>query len=540
MKRRRFIKSVGALGVTTLAPSIFTNEHFIKKVNAAGLVNNANLVVPARLPQVINIFLYGGPSELAGNLTNIADINANSQNPYDAARNAGGAGSGILLFDDDPGADPALEATGQITPHGFWRDAGGTAMEDMLTGNGFGTTGADDSAEAMLSVYRTINRRKENTRAHRPSILSSQKGNLDIELSGGMGTTIASVLFANKSQLDGSAVLGNRNLEDLVLPFVSFEGESSAFAPDVSASGVNLPLTMRGISLDTSFDNPYSRGRSVVGGADQSALDNLVAKRTANSNSRFQEVSDGFSNRSSLENKISGFTTNIDNDSLLPVISTADPDCDNTTGRLVYPNGSFSSRVKAAVTLAIQNPDSLYITVGGGLGGWDDHDNAIEKYENRMTDLMTTLRVAAKHLKHGQRFDLTDPDNPVANPSIDTDNIIINVHGDFGRNVNLNGSMGWDHGNNQNLYTIGGSAIRGQGALGKVVGKTERFGDSGQNRQFTRPTDDSYEAEPMSIAATVYSYFGVQNPEVLTADAEFNPSGDPKIDETVAGEAVLF
>jgi len=44
----------------------------------------------------------------------------------------------------------------------------------------------------------------------------------------------------------------------------------------------------------------------------------------------------------------------------------------------------------------------------------------------------------------------------------------------------------------------------------------------------------------MSIAASVYAYFGVQNPEVLTSDVTINPSGDPKIDETVTGEPTLF
>jgi hypothetical protein len=44
----------------------------------------------------------------------------------------------------------------------------------------------------------------------------------------------------------------------------------------------------------------------------------------------------------------------------------------------------------------------------------------------------------------------------------------------------------------------------------------------------------------MSVAATVYSYFGVQNPEVLTADAELNPAGVPAIDETKTGESPLF
>ncbi len=500
---------MGALGATLAAPSVFNNGSFIKKVSAAGVVQDANLIVPTVLPQVINVFLYGGPSELSANLTNITDIDANSQNPYTAVRND------ILTQMDvnDPGAD------GQITPNGFWKDAGGLAMEDMLA--------SDD-----LSVYRTINRRKANTRAHRNSILSSQKSNLDIELSGGVGTTLASVLFANKAQLDGSALLNGRQLEEMILPFVSFEGESSGFAVDSSTGSVNLPLQMRGISLDTGFDNPYARNSGI---GNEAVIEALVDKISPATNSRFQKVADGFTNRKNLQTRIAGLKTNNDDPTLLPLIADVnDPDRDATSGRLVYPdNNRYTSRVKAAVTLAMQNPDTMYITVGGGLGGWDDHDNSIEKYEDRMTQLMTVLRVAAKHIRLGTRNDING--SPLA-----TDNIVINVHGDFGRNVNLNGSMGWDHGNNQNLFTIGGAGIRPAGALGKVVGKTERFGDAKQNRQFTRPTSDSYEVEPMSIGSTVYSYFGVQNPEVLTADVGMNPSGDSKIDETVAGEPTLF
>jgi hypothetical protein len=44
----------------------------------------------------------------------------------------------------------------------------------------------------------------------------------------------------------------------------------------------------------------------------------------------------------------------------------------------------------------------------------------------------------------------------------------------------------------------------------------------------------------MSIASTVYSYFGVQNPQELTKDDIKNTTGDPVIDESVAGEAPLF
>jgi hypothetical protein len=67
--------------------------------------------------------------------------------------------------------------------------------------------------------------------------------------------------------------------------------------------------------------------------------------------------------------------------------------------------------------------------------------------------------------------------------------------------------------------------------LGKVVGTTVRVGDSGTNNQFTNPAPGSYEFEPMSVAASLYSYMGVQNPNTLTADPEMNPTGDPAIDE---------
>lgn len=515
MKRRNFIKSMGALGTTLVAPSFFTSQGFIKAARAAPSVADVNFAVPARLPQVINIFLYGGPSELAGNLTNIQDIHDNSQNPYDVVE------TGILETMQDNPAD------GQITQNGFWKDAGGLAMEDML-------------ASGDLTVYRTINRRKENTRAHRPSILSSQKGNLDIEVSGGVGSTLAAVLYANRAVLDNTTLINDKPLDELILPFVSFEGESSAFAPDATAGSTQLPLQLRGISLDQNFNNPYTRNTGI---GDSAAIDALVSKTAAANNSRFSKAADGFVNREKLEGLVAGFQTGLQDDSLLPNVGTTDPDGDPITGQLVYPQNPYTARVRAAVTLAMQNPESLYITVGGGLGGWDDHDNSIDNYKTRMTNLMSVLRVAAKHIRLGLRYDISDPlVPPVPMPGVPTDNIIINVHGDFGRNVNLNGSMGWDHGNNQNLYTIGGAGVRpnGAAALGKVVGSTERFGDSGQNRQFTRPTSISYEAEPMSIASTVYSYFGIQNPQVLTRDSNLNPAGDPAINEAVAGETPLF
>ena len=159
-----------------------------------------------------------------------------------------------------------------------------------------------------------------------------------------------------------------------------------------------------------------------------------------------------------------------------------------------------------------------------------------------MEDLFATLKAAMLHIKYSSTALTLDATNRTT-----SSNIVINMFGDFGRRVNLNGAAGgWDHGNNQNLWTIGGAGVvsaANGGAprqLGKVVGTTVRVGTPGTNNQVTEPASGSYEAEPMSIASSVYSYFGVQNPEILTADEERNPSGDPAIDETVAGEAPLF
>ena len=44
----------------------------------------------------------------------------------------------------------------------------------------------------------------------------------------------------------------------------------------------------------------------------------------------------------------------------------------------------------------------------------------------------------------------------------------------------------------------------------------------------------------MSVAATVFSYFGVQDPELLTRDDELNPDGVPAIDEAQPREPDLF
>ncbi len=529
MKRRNFLKSMSAVGASALLPSswptAFNMSTMYRAADAAINYAGAQIAAPAIMPQVINIYLYGGPSELSGNLTNIVDIDNSSQNSYASA-----FGSRILTFDDDDTGN-----NGFITPNGFWRRAGGRDMQFLLNGNG-----------SHMSVYRTMMKRKNNTRSHRVSILINQKGSLDINNSAGVGTRIAAMLYQNRASFEGTTMFADGSsvdMDNVVLPFVSFEGETRVFATDPDYA---VPLLLSGTSLNEDLEDPYTRGNN----GNATKLDAMVSKKLADSaySSRFSGVVNSDDLRKYLASKIGPIQNAA---GILPTISNpvdqAALGLANGATPMSYPaNNRYTDRIQAAVTLAVENPSSMYITVGDGLGGWDDHNNGIDNYPNRMNQLFAALKAAALHIKYSGTQTAGVSGTPGSSLNRRTDNIVINVLGDFGRRVNLNNSEGWDHGNNQNLYTIGGAGVvsaANGGAnrqLGKVVGRTERVGEPGTNNQVTEPQVGSYEFEPMSVAASVYSYFGVQNPEILTADPNLNPSGDPAIDETVAGEPVLF
>jgi len=683
MKRREFLKGLGALGVTAIAPDIFTDKSFLSSAMASpaiasSLIDNG---VPAVTPQVINIFLYGGASELAGNLSNIQDIHRASQSKYDELN------PNFLNAYDPVNANPndlAQGNVGQVTPNAFWAHAGGIIMEDMLL-------------DGDMSVYRTCNRRKNNTRAHRPSIFSTQKGTLDIDNAPGMGSTLAGVFAQHRGAFEGAF---GKSLEELIMPMVSFEGESTIFAPDPNATN-QIPLSLKSVGLSANFDNPYQRGSEPAEAADLDAMVDRKMKAnpgaidtdpdfdelTDDYGERFKKVSESFLNHRKLAVLVNNFRDILIDPDALPLLPEGDPDGSNpdfstalfnafqqaeagvgrnfehtanegdalipitpTQGagldnswfditttvngittitresrflafdgtpildpdndpringipgeanRLVYPQQNrFGELLQAAVTLSIYNKDTKFIMVGSpGLGGWDDHNSAMMSYEARMQTLMSAVRAAVKHIKYsfdggaGQSFDPTDA---LYRNGQSTDNIIINISTDFGRNANLNNSKGWDHGNTQNFYTFGGRpfirddtyrladgstppstevpvttvdkyygldtssraqmdatvttemqvpAVRPPGALGKIVGTTNIFGSPGQNRLFTKPSHptadegvgvigglnengialQTYEFEPQAIASTLYSWFGVTNPEVLTKndDSDF-------------------
>jgi hypothetical protein len=500
MQRRNFLKLASAMAATRVVPVGFGMGAMAQRAYAASPnYSSVRVETPALMPQVINIFMYGGASELAGNLSNMLDINANSMNDYSANS---AFGSGILLPAEDN--DPLQRTNGgQITANGLWKRAGGTHMEDMLAGGD-------------MSIYRTLYKQKSPTRSHRESIFMSHKGTLDIEGSPGIGSRLALMMmehessYTNASLADGTTM---GSLSELTLPFVSFEGDSQTFALDPEN---NLPLYLRGLTMDEQFNNPYTRGSI---GDSEEAISSLLQSRLQQisaSRSQHAKAWDGFDKREELSQRMSDLSDLLEAD--LP-------------DGVVYPNTSFARQLRSAVTLAIHNPQTLYMAVGTpGLGGWDDHNNGIDEYPDRMNELMEAVKVAMAHIKASEGVAQTLSGNTRTR----SDNIIINVFGDFGRLVNLNGSGGWDHANNQNLYTFGGAGVRPTkeaAALGSIVGTTHREGASKTNNQYTVPDSDSPTWEPMSVASSIYGYFGATNSPILTATADINPDGDVRLED---------
>ncbi len=468
MRRRSFLKLAGAAGAGLLLPLPWRRA-------AAAIPSGLRYTRPAGgLPKIIHVFLYGGPSELAGNLTNIVEIQQSSQYAYDS-----------YLVQEDGGV---LSPGPSVTTNGFWGpstlgtdddSAGGDSMERLL-------------ASGDMTVYRTVNRVKDDNKGHGTSVSQDLAGNLSVDAPG-MAATLGAVLAANDAF--------GKPLDQLIMPVISFDGDARVFG----AGDLDVSLALQPMSLNPDFQNPYSRTRSEalpVADPVNAQLDALAAQVSGRL-AGVTKINEAFARRAGLDEFIAThFSRAAVEDSL-------------TALGITYPDTNFGSRLKAAVYLALNNEDTFFVNLGsGGLGGWDDHSEALREYPSRMRELMQALEAAVAHLGAAGTAG-----NAAAS------RVYINVFGDFGRNVNLNASLGWDHGNNQNLFTLGGAAIAGR-RLGKLVGRTQRIGTAFENRQFTSPTADSYQCEPFAIASTMYRYFGVENPELLT--------GEPAIDEEAA------
>jgi len=434
VNRRTFLKGLGAMGIASAFPYNlnatdlnYDNIHFDQNLYDS---NNA---------QTIIIYLYGGPSELAGNLTNLDEINTLSQNSY-----------------------PLNNVT--PTTNYFWEEAGGDIMETLLQ-------------NSQMNIFRTCFRTVDNLKAHGECTTQAQKGKVS-EGGAGIIANLASILYHKGvlTEPNGADDIGKS------IPFVTLEGESTFFRED----DLNMDTFLKPVAFGTSSSNPYKRSgwisRRIINKENNTTLSNMMDDLAQSLNPE-GKIKEAFSRRSLLEK----FNEEIN---ALEV-----------PGGVTYPtNNSFADRLQFAIKLLIHNQHTKVVSVGSsGLGGWDDHSNAIARYTDRMTDLMSALEAATEHMKN----------HP---------NINIVVFGEFGRNVNYNDSLGWDHGNNQNVYWLGGSDYMNH--LG-IVGETEIYGTGSSNRLYSRPknfgqANESPHFQVFNIAATIYKMFGITNPEILT------------------------
>ncbi|WP_201353331.1 DUF1501 domain-containing protein [Hydrogenimonas urashimensis] len=437
--RRHFLKGLGALGISSVLPlSLKSADLDYDRIEFDPSVYENNNA------QTIIIYLYGGPSQLAGNMTNIEEISEKSQNPYPLGN----------------------ERYIKLTQDGFWGNAGGYAMQRML-----------DAGD--MNVFRTCFRTVDDLKSHGACTSQAQRGK---ETEGGAGiiANLASILYHKGviTEPSGTDDVGK------TIPFVTMEGESTFFTED----DVDLKPFLKPVAFGSGSDNPYKRGGSAswyesrVLNKETNTTIGEIFDTLAQKYNRAGKIKESFERRVTLEK----FADDIHQITLPEGI--------------VYPDNTFGNRLKTAVSLLINNEYTKIVSMGSpGLGGWDDHSNAIDRYTRRMTQLMESIEVAMAHLKAAGKS-----------------NINIVVFGEFGRNVNYNNSLGWDHGNLQNVYWFGGGDYMNH--LG-IVGETEVTGGGG--RIYQRPKNfgssgESYHFQVFSIAATIYRMYGIKNPEILT------------------------
>ncbi|CAA6822519.1 MAG: Unknown protein [uncultured Sulfurovum sp.] len=436
MKRRVFLKGLSLITMSALFPSL-TNASTAVDLSS---VEFSSSIFNTNEAQTIMIYLYGGASELGGNLSNLDEVQEKSQNPYDLSRVT-------------------------KTSNNFWQQAGGEAMERML-------------ANGDMNVFRTCYRKDHETRAHGICTSENQRGLLDVDdpsYGAGIFSTLGKVL-ANSGSINA----------ETILPFLTMEGESGLF----STGPFNVEAYLRPAGFNENLSNPYERdlnGKYHLHTNDEwsqsprpsdpqiSVEMDALAKRL----NEHAPIQNAFNKRTTLDSFMQE-----QNEVVLP-------------DGIEYPDTTFGKKMKATINVLIGNPDTRVVSVGGGgLGGWDDHSDAISEYSDRMTDLMNAIEVSLEHLAAKEKR-----------------NVNIIVFSEFGRNVNLNDSEGWDHGNNQNVFIFGGQQYFNH--VG-IVGETQLEPIQDNNRLYTQPKDDSYTFEPYAVAATIYKMYGVTNPEVLT------------------------
>jgi len=442
-----------ALGGAILLPTwSYSKELDLSKIRFSKPANNV---------QTIIIYLYGGASQLKGNLSNIEEINESSFKKYP---------------DYFKGNYSMTKTTNNC-----WAEAGGTEMEEMM---------ADGDMTLFRTCYSAV-REQANNKAHGVCTAQNQKGSFD-ESNAGVLSNLGRIMEANGAVNSST-----------VMPFVTLEGESSFYA--TGSTPVNAYL--KPVAMDANLNNPYERNkrnwlfysqeekerssnysRSDEKGGFDPEFDAMMTSLAQQINSE-GKIKNAFEQREALVEIIDNIT------------NTATPNLANPYPR----NSTFAKSVESAIKILKQNSDTKVITLSGssGLGGWDDHSNSTS-YISRAKTLFMTLKSAMEHLKAENKIN----------------DVSIMVFGEFGRGVNLNPAHGWDHGNLQNLYVLGGKSYLNHKG---VVGETTVQHTGEVNRIYHQPKSGSYTFEPLSIASTIYKMHGIENPSELTGYPEITP-----------------
>lgn len=416
MNRREFLKTTSILGSSSiLMPNILFangNSEIYKNIKFnETLFNEYNA-------QNIVIFLYGGCSELAGNMSNFEDIKSKSQNKY-----------------------PDID----ITKDSFWSEAGGIAMQKMLDNKN-------------MSIVRTINRQLNNKRSHRLQQMENLRGANSVEKAG-FFRDILEILYEN-GKIDSTTIIPAITLKD----------------SDIYANG-NLETNsiLNPISISNKLDNPFDFGDSKHLDGISDIFYNLVKDRISkdNSNNYLKKIGSHFFTRE----KLSGFIDEI-SAKTLPI---------------EFNDNIISDSLNSTLKLMLNNNDTKLAFINHPLG-WDDHSKSINQYKNRHNELIDAIDKSVEVLKE-----------------VNNKTINIFVMTEFGRNVNLNNSFGWDHGNQFNLMMFSNNDKLG---LGKIIGETDIYTENG-NRLYTKPKLNSIEYEPYSIASTIAKLFGIENYEEI-------------------------
>jgi len=406
--------------------------------------------------QTIIIFLAGGPCPLSGNLSNLEEINSVSQNDYN-----GHFGTRYLT---------------KIEDYNLWKQAGGEHMKNMLENE-------------ELTIFRACyskERELVNNKAHGVCSQQNMNGNYDIEKPG--------ILTAL------NRVMEKNNLTDSnKLQFMTLIGKNGFYKGD-DLEGLNP------ISIDYKLSNPF----------DRKLTSHILYTKEEKKNSEYKKIDPKidniFDNEALIKNNIDEMNSFINNrkqinDKIKKVSEDRNDGNDNDKNLSEYgytENDRFHQTLATAIELLDSNAETRTITIGtSGLGGWDDHSYCKINYTTRMQNLFKALEASMRHL---------DGINKKGT-------INIMVFGEFGRNVNLNTSFGWDHGNLQNLFILGGTDYFNHfGGLKSIIGETivDDEGKPKNGRVWLKPKEGTYIVNPMSIASTIYHLNGIENPEELT------------------------